>query len=93
MNLALLKQYLRIDFSDDDDLLTLFVTIAQQFILDSTGFTITYATETEQLAVMLTVAHFYENRNFITTDGAVPQKVPMTLQTLLMQLKAKAGDY
>ena len=88
MNLSLeeLKKYLRIDGSEDDDILTLLIDSAKEF-LKNAG-----VPESEsklyKLAVMLYVSLHYENR-----DPSVKiDKLNFAFESIVLQLKEYGGD-
>mgnify|MGYP003544319445 CR=1 FL=1 len=85
--LSFIKDYLRIDFIDDDALLTTLEEMAKEFIFNSTGYTVEYVKSIEKIAVAMLVGHWYENRAFVVDTGAVPQKIPLTIQSILTQLQ------
>lgn len=87
--LEFIKQYGRIDYDDDDALLNTLILVSIEFIKNATGRTILESTTDafEQLAVAFTTLHFYENREMVVSTGAVPQRIPMTLQSLYSQLQ------
>ncbi|MED0649760.1 head-tail connector protein [Aeribacillus pallidus] len=88
MNLSLeeLKKYLRIDGSEDDDILTLLIDGAREY-LKNAG-----VPESEsklyKLAVMLYVSLHYENR-----DPSVKiDKLNFAFESIVLQLKEYGGD-
>lgn len=82
------KNYIRIDTNDDDVLLASLIATARTFILNATGYLVDENTsDLDKLTLMMTVAHFYTNRDYIVATGAVPQKIPMTIQSLYSQLQ------
>ncbi|MED0702822.1 head-tail connector protein [Aeribacillus composti] len=88
MNISLeeLKKYLRIDGSEDDDILTLLIDGAREY-LKNAG-----VPESEsklyKLAVMLYVSLHYENR-----DPSVKiDKLNFAFESIVLQLKDYGGD-
>jgi len=88
MNISLeeLKKYLRIDGSEDDDILTLLIDGAREY-LKNAG-----VPESEsklyKLAVMLYVSLHYENR-----DPSVKiDKLNFAFESIVLQLKEYGGD-
>lgn len=75
------KQYLRIDGSEDDDILTSFVVAAEEYLVDA-GVTNTKA-ERYKIAVMILVTEWYENRGV----SRVSDKASYSLQSLILQLR------
>jgi uncharacterized phage protein (predicted DNA packaging) len=82
-----IKNYLKIDDTSDDTLLDSLIISSTAIIKNATGITIDQADQLQKLALMMTVGHYYTNRDYVIISGAVPQRIPMTLQTLYSQLK------
>ena len=75
------KQYLRIDFEDDDPLLLSLIFTAKQLIMDVGRMDETQLAENEDVvrtAMLYTVSYLYENRN--TADFS---KLTLTLRAML----------
>ena len=81
------KNYIRIDGTDDDTLLTSLIAMSTTFILNATGYTLDTTKDLDKIALAITVGHFYTNRDYIVATGAVPQRIPMTIQSLYSQLQ------
>ena len=82
MNLALIKKQLRIDGSEEDDLLTFYVDEAKE-TLKGKGIPEVKDSKPYELAIMLLVMKRYENE-------AVEKGINDSLQTLILDLKAGA---
>ena len=75
------KQYLRIDFEDDDPLLLSLIFTAKQLVMDVGRMDETQLAENEDVvrtAILYTVSYLYENRN--TADFS---KLTLTLRAML----------
>ena len=75
------KQYLRIDFEDDDTLLLSLISTAKQLIMDVGRMDEERFSENEDMvrtAMLYTVSYLYENRN--TADFS---KLTLTLRAML----------
>ena len=75
------KQYLRIDFEDDDPLLLSLIFTAKQLVMDVGRMDETQLAENEvvvRTAMLYTVSYLYENRN--TADFS---KLTLTLRAML----------
>jgi uncharacterized phage protein (predicted DNA packaging) len=76
-----MKQYLRVDFDDDDSLIEYMLTSAKRLCMDimrvddETAF---FACENAKSAVMYTVAYLYEHR-----EDADHHALMLTLRSLL----------
>lgn len=90
--LSFTKQYLRIDFHEDDELLVTLEEMAEDFICNTTGISENIG-DMYNVVVACLVKHFYDNRDFVVQTGAVPQVLPLHLQSLLAQLqRQKEGE-
>ena len=75
------KQYLRIDFEDDDTLLLSLISTAKQLVMDVGRMDEERFSENEDVvrtAMLYTVSYLYENRN--TSDFS---KLTLTLRAML----------
>ena len=75
------KQYLRIDFEDDDTLLLSLISTAKQLIMDVGRMDEERFSENEDVvrtAMLYTVSYLYENRN-----NADFSKLTLTLRAML----------
>ena len=75
------KQYLRIDFEDDDTLLLSLISTAKQLVMDVGRMDEERFSENEDVvrtAMLYTVSYFYENRN-----PADFSKLTLTLRAML----------
>ena len=75
------KQYLRVDFEDDDPLLLSLISTAKQLVMDVGRMDETQLAENEDVvrtAMLYTVSHLYENRN-----TAAFSKLTLTLRAML----------
>ena len=75
------KQYLRIDFEDDDTLLLSLISTAKQLVMDVGRMDEERFSENEDVvrtAMLYTVSYLYENRN--TADFS---KLTLTLRAIL----------
>lgn len=76
-----IKNYLRVDFDDDDGLLTALIASGQQLCMDVARITDTSTFEAEpnaRIAVMYAVAYMYEHR-----EEADHKALTLTLRALL----------
>jgi uncharacterized phage protein (predicted DNA packaging) len=78
-----LKNYLRIDGSEDDLLLTSLITAAKQYIYGATGV---YVDDTDQLhllALKILISHWYDNREPI----GKADNLSFSLESIVTQIK------
>ncbi|MCC2249081.1 head-tail connector protein [Virgibacillus sp. AGTR] len=85
--LELAKEYLRIDGDQDNKLLDLLINSAKNYM--SNAGVKEKEDELYQLAIMMLVTHWYENRQQ-NEFGKISSAIEMGLQTIILQLKA--GD-
>ncbi len=83
-----MKQYLRVDYEDDDQLITGFITTAEQLcrdVLRIDGEADLSADGKAKTAVMYAVAYFYEHR-----EEADHHELTLTLRSLLFGSRKEA---
>lgn len=83
-----MKQYLRVDYEDDDQLITGFITTAEQLcrdVLRIDGEADLSADGKVKTAVMYAVAYFYEHR-----EEADHHELTLTLRSLLFGSRKEA---
>ena len=76
-----MKNYLRVDFEDDDALIVALITSAQRICMDiihTEDIEVFYACDNAKAAVMYTVAYMYEHR-----EEADHHALMITLRSLL----------
>lgn len=83
LDLKLLKNYLRIDGSGDDDILALLLDAAKEYLSDAGVPETVTETSKYKLAVMLHVGLNYENRN----PAIKIDTLNIGFQSLVLQLK------
>lgn len=83
------KQYLKIDYDDDDTTLNLLIDSAKKYVTSATGYT--DVTEPRiQLLIMVLVKDWYDNSSY-TTDR-VSQSASYTIKSILRQLRLECDD-
>ncbi|ARJ20518.1 phage gp6-like head-tail connector protein [Bacillus sp. ISL-8] len=75
------KQYVKVDGSEEDNLLTSFIMAAEEYLKDA-GVTNTEA-ERYKIAVMILVAEWYENRGI----SKISDELSYSLRSLILQLR------
>lgn len=78
------KQYLRIDGSEDDALITTLIITAEDYLTNATGKTFDSTNQLAKLFCFVLVSDWYENREL---TGKASEKVRFTMQSILTQLK------
>ncbi|WP_078382338.1 head-tail connector protein [Sutcliffiella halmapala] len=84
------KGFIRVDFEEDDRLISSLILLAEEYIFNATGYKVVYKKELEKLAVSLLVSHFYENRG-IVSDRPV-NKISQSIESILLQIEFCYGD-
>jgi len=85
MELQEVKEYLRVDSADDDNLIGLLITAADQYLKKS-GCDESTDPELYGLAQKLLISHWYENRGVVLV-GTVSKSFEFSLQSLILSLK------
>ncbi len=84
MEIDELKNYLKVDEDDDDDLIKCLQLAAEEYLLNN-GIIQCYEKELYKLAIKLLVAYWYDNRT-IQKDKS-KTKSSFSLEAIIMQLK------
>lgn len=90
MELTELKQYLRIDFDDDDNLLKMLMGAARKYIYDAVGYQPDEIDERVKLLIAVLVADWYEHREYMENTSSsqkISQKVRYTVHSIVLQLQ------
>ncbi|MED5042397.1 head-tail connector protein [Geobacillus stearothermophilus] len=82
------KTWLRVDFTDDDALLTTLISAAEQYLKNATGITYDSTNHLAKLFCMTLIADWYENREMV---GRASDQVRPILQSILAQLTYAYG--
>lgn len=86
MDLQHVKDYLRVDYDEDDHLITGFIAGAKEY-LRGAGVTDQQNNELYNIVILMLVALFYENRE--VTDKDI--KIPTVIQNFIVQLSVQSG--
>lgn len=82
------KNWLRVDFSDDDALITTLINAAEGYLKNATGATFDATNYLAKIFCMTLIADWYENRELI---GKASDQVRPILQSILAQLTYAYG--
>ena len=91
MTLAEMKSYLKVDFNDDDNFITLLMDVAREYITDAIG----ECDETiarVQLLMRVIVGELYEKRSMTFDMNSTNQKVQYVIRSIINQLSFSFGD-
>ena len=84
LELEYIKKYLRIDFDGDDAYIGDLVTLSKNFIKEQTGVEYNANDFVYNQAVLLMVAHFYDNRSPLSEKAVV--NVPFSLECMIKHI-------
>lgn len=87
-DVAMIKDSLRLDEEDDDDLLRMLIKVARADVMGQVGEEIDDFYDDNEVfksAVLVEVSHLYENRQAVSTQQTY--EVPMVLYSLINCLK------
>ena len=91
MTLAEMKSYLKVDYNDDDNEITLMMNVAREYIIDAIG----ECDETiarVQLLMRVIVAELYEKRSMTFDINSTNEKVQYVIRSIINQLSFSFGD-
>ena len=87
MELTELKEFLKID-DTDEDLTVLGLQYAAEEYLSNAGVSKNYSNELYKLGIKLLVSHWYDNRTIL----GKADKLPFSIDSIITQLKYTQGD-
>lgn len=82
------KNWLRIDFSEDDALLTTLISAAEEYLKNATGVEFDENNHLAKLFCMTLISDWYENREMI---GKATDQTRPIIQSILTQLTYSYG--
>ena len=91
MTLAEMKSYLKVDYNDDDNEITLMMNVAREYIIDAVG----ECDETiarVQLLMRVIVGELYEKRSMTFDMNSTNQKVQYVIRSIINQLSFGDDD-
>jgi uncharacterized phage protein (predicted DNA packaging) len=77
------KNWLRVDFTDDDALLSTLISAAEEYLKNATGIEYNAQNHLAKLFCMTLIADWYENRELV---GRASDQVRLIIQSILTQL-------
>lgn len=89
MELSMIKEYLKIDFDDDDRLLEMLLEAARKYLLDAIGYVPDETDERVKLILLVLISDWYEHREYIENNVSqkMSQKVRYTVHSIILQLQ------
>lgn len=81
MDLSTVKDFLKVDFSDDDSYILFLIDVAKEYITDSLGFYDN--TRQKQKYLLLTlIQDMYNNRSYTVKED---EKIRLTIRSIILQ--------
>lgn len=80
------KQYLRIDGSEEDFFLASLILAAHEYIKNAVDMPVDETNDLHKLAVYLLIAHWYENRQAVVV-GTISKDLEFSLKSILSQMR------
>ena len=91
MTLAEMKSYLKVDFNDDDNFITLLMDVAREYIVDAIG-ECNEEIARVQLLMRVIVAEQYEKRSMTFDMNSTNEKVQYVIRSIINQLSFGDDD-
>lgn len=89
ITLNAVKDYLRIDFDDDDTYLTQLIKLSKDYIYQQSGVKFNSDDEVYKQAVLFSIAHFYGNRQPLSEKTIT--NTPFTLDSLVKHISLRGA--
>ena len=95
MKLSVIKEYLKIDFDDDDRLLEMLLGAARKYLFDAVGYKPDETDERVKLLLLVLISDWYEHREYTESTlktQNISQKVRYTVRSIVLQLQYGGGS-
>lgn len=91
MELDVIKEYLKIDFDDDDRLLEMLLGAARRYVFDAVGYQPDETDERVKLLLLVLISDWYEHREYTdsNTSQKISPKVRWTVRSIVLQLQCR----
>lgn len=89
------KEYLKIDYDDEDILLIALIKAAEAYLFNASGKKFDEENELAKLYQMILVNEWFKDRGLMISSSKklnVNEKVRFTLQSIMLQLKCIGGE-
>lgn len=86
MELTLIKQFLKVDFDDDDNIIQLMANVATKYIEAAVG-SCDYADARVRLLALAIITELYEKRSYSVEKAG--DKAQYTIRSIIAQLQAE----
>ncbi len=91
MTLAEMKSYLKVDYNDDDNDITLMMDVAREYIIDAIG-ECNEEIARVKLLMRVIVAELYEKRSMTFDMNSTNEKVQYVIRSIINQLSFGDDD-
>lgn len=95
MSLDLIKEYLKIDFDDDDRILEMLLGSARRYVRDAVGYQPDESDERVKLLLLVLISDWYEHREYTESTlktQNISQKVRYTVRSIVLQLQYSEAE-
>lgn len=86
--LEYIKNYLRVDYDEDDELIELLIGSAKEYIIDAIGY---YDEDISRMKLLVAIlcCEWYNNRGYVNTSSTqtVSENIKRTVESMLNQLR------
>ena len=91
MTLNEVKSWLKVDFDDDDDFITLLIAAAQEYVTDALGKCDENIARV-RLLMLVIISEMYEKRALTVNSDSTNTKVQYTIRSIINQLQNTEDD-
>ena len=86
MTLNYVKNYLKVDFNDDDDYISLLIDVATEYVVDAIG-KCDESIARVKLLMLVIISEMYEKRTFTVDSDSTNTKAQYTIRSIINQLQ------
>ena len=88
MGLEDIKEYLRVDGDDEDNLISMMMEAGMEYIRSAVG-EYDDTDKTANILLAAVVQNMYDNRELMQSDQQVKKRIEYTFQSMILQLRLK----
>lgn len=88
MGLEDIKEYLRVDGDDEDNLISMMMEAGKEYIRSAVG-EYDDTDRTANILLAAVVQNMYDNRELMQSDQQVKKRIEYTFQSMILQLRLK----
>ena len=86
MTLDYVKNYLKVDFNDDDEYISLLIEAAAEYVVDAVG-ECDESIARVRLLMLVIISEMYEKRTFTVDSDSTNTKAQYTIRSIINQLQ------